>query len=134
MPEGYQPHHEAIKLRLHELYSNGKLPMQFLVGDGEPAEAILRTADQVEASLIVIGTHGRRGLKRLLAGSVAEAVLRPSRCPVLTIRSPIDDPTPDPTKKPRRKSKTSHDPADAAQPISPTAQDVAAASPVLEHA
>ncbi|OLL31136.1 universal stress protein UspA [Burkholderia sp. SRS-W-2-2016] len=50
------------------------------------ASAVLRHAQQVDADLIVMGTHGRRGIRRLVIGSVAEQVLRFSRCPVLLIR------------------------------------------------
>ena len=59
---------------------------KLLVGD--PATAIVETADQENADLIVIGTHGRTGLTRLLMGSVAEAVVRRAKCPVLTIKHP----------------------------------------------
>ncbi|SHK02217.1 Nucleotide-binding universal stress protein, UspA family [Rhodothermus profundi] len=48
--------------------------------------AILDYADTVEAELIVLGTHGRRGLRRFLLGSVAEAILRRASVPVLTVR------------------------------------------------
>ncbi len=56
------------------------------VESGEPSDLILQVAKEGGADLIVMGTHGRTGLSRLLIGSVAEAVLRRSRCPVLTIR------------------------------------------------
>lgn len=52
---------------------------------GEPAEMILDTAGAVAADLIVMTTHGRSGLSRLIYGSVAEAVLRRSPIPVLLI-------------------------------------------------
>lgn len=55
---------------------------------GEPSDTILQIAKDGGADLIVMGTHGRTGLSRLLIGSVAEAVLRRSTCPVLTIRVP----------------------------------------------
>ncbi len=55
---------------------------------GEPSDTILHVAKESGADLIVMGTHGRTGLSRLLIGSVAEAVLRRSSCPVLTIRVP----------------------------------------------
>lgn len=48
--------------------------------------AILDYADTVEAELIVLGTHGRRGLQRFLLGSVAEAIVRRASVPVLTVR------------------------------------------------
>jgi nucleotide-binding universal stress UspA family protein len=54
---------------------------------GAPWEQILATAEQVDAGLIVVGTHGRRGLPRALLGSVAEKVVRLSRIPVLTIHA-----------------------------------------------
>lgn len=44
-------------------------------GTGDAAETIVALADAEQADLIVIGTHGRRGIKRLLMGSVAEAVV-----------------------------------------------------------
>jgi len=56
------------------------------VYDGDARDAILRAADAVHADLIVIGTHGRRGLSRVLLGSVAEDVLRRASCPVLAVR------------------------------------------------
>jgi universal stress protein A len=55
---------------------------------GEPSDTILQIARDGGADLIVMGTHGRTGLSRLLIGSVAEAVLRRSTCPVLTVRVP----------------------------------------------
>ena len=55
---------------------------------GNPADEILRFADEQGVDLIVLGTHGRTGTARLLTGSVAEAVIRKSPCPVLTIRQP----------------------------------------------
>lgn len=52
---------------------------------GDPALEILRAATKLGADLIVIGTHGRRGLSRVLLGSVAEKVVRLSPVPVLTV-------------------------------------------------
>jgi nucleotide-binding universal stress UspA family protein len=52
---------------------------------GRAWEQILDTAEKVDAGLIVIGTHGRRGLPRALLGSVAERVVRLSPVPVLTV-------------------------------------------------
>jgi nucleotide-binding universal stress UspA family protein len=51
-----------------------------------PVPAILDTAEQEKADLIVMGTHGRSGLSRLMLGSVAERVLRETHVPVLTVR------------------------------------------------
>ena len=54
--------------------------------DGKPASAIAALARQSDADLIVMGTHGRRGVSHVLLGSVAERVLRTAHCPVLTVR------------------------------------------------
>jgi|SRR5579884_2395558 universal stress protein A len=56
---------------------------------GDPAAAILKAAQEIGADLIVMGTHGRTGLHRLLMGSVAERVVRKAPCPVLTVRTPV---------------------------------------------
>jgi universal stress protein A len=55
---------------------------------GTPAKSIIEYAREQGADLIVMGTHGRRGLSHALLGSVAERVLRTAPCPVLTIRRP----------------------------------------------
>lgn len=56
--------------------------------EGEPAGSIVDLAHQAGADLIVIGSHGRTGLARLLMGSVAEHVVRKAACPVLTVKTP----------------------------------------------
>jgi nucleotide-binding universal stress UspA family protein len=58
-----------------------------VVMEGWPPEEIVRLARKRRADLIVIGTHGRRGMKRLLLGSVAERVILLAPCPVLTVRA-----------------------------------------------
>jgi nucleotide-binding universal stress UspA family protein len=59
-------------------------PARVEVGDAR--EIIDQVAQIIDADLIVMGTHGRRGVKRALLGSVTESVLRTSPCPVLAIR------------------------------------------------
>jgi universal stress protein A len=59
---------------------------------GNPADAIVHEAEVENADLIVMGTHGRTGLTRLLMGSVAEAVVRRAKCPVLTVKQPAEVP------------------------------------------
>lgn len=56
------------------------------VEEGDPREAILRVAHSIGSGLIVMGTHGRTGIRRLTLGSVAEQVVHSSSIPVLTIR------------------------------------------------
>lgn len=53
---------------------------------GDPRDLITETADLIDADLIVMGTHGRRGLSRFFVGSVAEDVARRAPCPVLLVR------------------------------------------------
>lgn len=65
------------------------------VESGDPAERIVDYADEVDADLIVLGTHGRSGIERRLIGSVAENVVRQARHPVMTVRLPETDVTVD---------------------------------------
>jgi len=53
--------------------------------EGIPYKEVVRLAGELEADLIVMGTHGRTGIKHLLLGSVAERVVRSSRIPVITV-------------------------------------------------
>jgi len=61
-----------------------------------PAEAIVNRASDDTFDLIVMGTHGRRGVERLLSGSVSEEVVRQAPCPVFTVLSKDDEPSPGP--------------------------------------
>jgi nucleotide-binding universal stress UspA family protein len=54
----------------------------------DPYDEIIRYAENKDIDLIVMATHGRRGVDRLLMGSVTEKVVRTARCPVLTVRHP----------------------------------------------
>jgi nucleotide-binding universal stress UspA family protein len=53
---------------------------------GGSSEEIVRAAAELDADLIVVGTHGRTGVRRLLLGSVAESVVRHAGCPVMVVR------------------------------------------------
>ena len=59
---------------------------QMLIKSGDPRDMINRTATELGIDLIVMGTHGRRGLSRALLGSTAETVVRSAPCAVLTVR------------------------------------------------
>jgi nucleotide-binding universal stress UspA family protein len=59
---------------------------------GTPALGIVEVAKMTRADLIVVGTHGRRGLSHLAFGSVAEAVVRTAPCSVLTVRARVLSP------------------------------------------
>ncbi|MCU4799672.1 universal stress protein [Halobacteria archaeon HArc-gm2] len=56
------------------------------ITDGAPATQIIDCADEADCDVVVMGTHGRGGLNRLLLGSVAEHVVRRSSVPVVTVR------------------------------------------------
>lgn len=56
---------------------------------GIPYDEITAAASRIDASLIVLGTHGRTGLDHILFGSTAERVVRSASCPVLTVRLPV---------------------------------------------
>jgi hypothetical protein len=53
---------------------------------GHPADAIVRTAEELDVDLIIMATHGRTGVPHIVLGSVAEKVVRHAPCPVLTVR------------------------------------------------
>jgi nucleotide-binding universal stress UspA family protein len=69
-PDGV-PH--TVKVAAHE-------------ASGKPADVIIQMASDLLAAVVVVGTHGRKGLQRMLLGSVAEAVVRNAGCPVLVVR------------------------------------------------
>lgn len=62
------------------------VPVESNLVDGSPAKEIVEYASSAGCDVIVMGTHGRSGVDRLLLGSVAERVVRSSEVPVLTIR------------------------------------------------
>jgi nucleotide-binding universal stress UspA family protein len=63
-----------------------KYPVEIQLEQGEAAPLTIRAAEKLGCSLIVLGTHGRTGLGRVLMGSVAEAILRGAPCPVLALK------------------------------------------------
>jgi len=82
---------ERITTRMQELaaaLTRTGLAAEVHLRGGVPADAILGAVRALNCDLIVMGTHGRRGLSHFMAGSVTEAVLRKAQCPVLTVRSP----------------------------------------------
>jgi nucleotide-binding universal stress UspA family protein len=76
---------------LYEKNKNRGVETTAILRDGVAWEEISATADQIGAHLIVIGTHGRRGLARALLGSVAENVIRTSHVPVLVVHGPREE-------------------------------------------
>lgn len=93
--DGYMPQIDEIAREEYE-HLLATLPTsrvayehRFLRGDA--ANVILRLAEREQVDVIVIGTHGRTGLKRLLMGSVAELVVRRAKCSALTIKQPSEE-------------------------------------------
>jgi nucleotide-binding universal stress UspA family protein len=88
VPEEYG--YEEAEERLAKLQSPySSVQMKRLIREGDVASEILALAKDGPCDLIVMGTHGRTGLSRLLMGSVAEEVVRKARCPVLTVKTPF---------------------------------------------
>ena len=93
MPQSTAPeavrfdHAEETRAALQKLVPDTfKGEWKIRVAAGKTADVILRTAQEQDADLIVMGTHGRTGLCHTLLGSVAEAVMHRAPCPVLMIR------------------------------------------------
>jgi nucleotide-binding universal stress UspA family protein len=81
--------HPGPSAQLHHIEAtDAGVRVRHRLVEGEPAGQIVQFADEVQADLIIMGTHGRTGVRRLLLGSVAEHVLRRALCPVLTITIP----------------------------------------------
>ena len=80
------PTEEALT-RLQDLIPDtGRGTWDVAVATGQPADAVVRVAQERGVDLIVMATHGRTGLQHILLGSVAEKVVRLAPCPVLTVR------------------------------------------------
>jgi nucleotide-binding universal stress UspA family protein len=84
---------EDVKAKLAKVVptvSNVKYDQHYLMGS--PQNEILQIANEQGVDLIVMGSHGRTGISRLLMGSVAEAVMRRANCPVLVVKRPMNVP------------------------------------------
>jgi nucleotide-binding universal stress UspA family protein len=95
MAMGYAPELEEMKKPAQELVERVAMQMrgagfkaETAVEVGDVRERILDSASEWRADLIVLGSHGKRGLQRFLLGSVAEFVARHARCSVHIIRTP----------------------------------------------
>lgn len=73
--------------RIADKHKESGLVGQLLVRLGDPRDSIVRTAKELPSDLIVMSSHGRQGLSRMLLGSVAETVVRTAPCPVLVVRA-----------------------------------------------
>jgi nucleotide-binding universal stress UspA family protein len=81
---------DPLRDRLHQLRpGDPTVPVEHCLVEGNAAPEILRVAEETRCDVIVLGTHGRTGLARLLMGSVAEQVVRRACCPVLMVKGPF---------------------------------------------
>jgi nucleotide-binding universal stress UspA family protein len=84
-----EPDMNAIRNMLAEVVpTDTQVSHEHRLLTGDPATEIVRLATEEDVDLIVMGTHGRTGLRRMLMGSVAEAVVRHADCPVFTLKEP----------------------------------------------
>ena len=87
VPPDPWPTIEEAKARLRELEGHAHhMRVESQVMEGDPVDMILRGAEEMHRDVIIMGTHGRTALTRLLLGSVAESVIRKAPCPVLTAK------------------------------------------------
>jgi nucleotide-binding universal stress UspA family protein len=74
------------RARLDQAAQQVGLRAELRVADGAPAATIVKAAQTLDAGLLVIGTHGRTGLRRVVLGSVAETIARTATCSLLVVR------------------------------------------------
>lgn len=74
-----------------QIFRDAGCAVSIALEHGDVCEAILSACTRTGASLIIMGTHGRKGLRRLVEGSVAESVIRQANCPVVTVRTQEPD-------------------------------------------
>ncbi len=85
-----EPDKEELKRMLSEVVpTDSAVAYEHRLMIGSPAQAILEMAERENADLIVMATHGRTGLFRMLMGSIAEEVVRKAQCPVLTVKGVV---------------------------------------------
>ena len=77
--------------KLAECEECAGLDLEEIIVHGDAAAEIVRVAAEREVDLIVISSHGRTGLGRMIFGSTAEAVVRHAGCPVLVVKPPPDE-------------------------------------------
>ncbi len=86
-PVVFQRHYEDAGVRLAEIGRTeaGGIKLETLLKTGHPAEEIVAAAHELEGDLLIMATHARTGVPRLVLGSVAERVLREAPCLVMTV-------------------------------------------------
>jgi nucleotide-binding universal stress UspA family protein len=89
--DGYAQDARRILEEVVGVGAKSGVPVETRMIKGIPFDAIVRLGKELPADLIIIGTHGRRGVSHFLLGSVAEKVVRNAPCPVLTVRTEEHD-------------------------------------------
>lgn len=84
--EGLKEARELGKESLNKFAKSFDVETETIFAEGDPGHEIVRIAEEINADLIVLGTHGYSGWKRFTIGSVAELVVRHAPCAVLTIK------------------------------------------------
>lgn len=90
---GLESRADTIVKNVERMADAHGVPVETDILEGDPAQQILDYANEIDADVIVSGTHGRSGVKRQLLGSVAERLVRHSDVPVLTVQLPETDVT-----------------------------------------
>ena len=81
---------EAVVDKAKVVLRESGLPTEGLILEGDPREVLLQEIDKQRADLLVMGSHGRTGLTKLLLGSVSSHAVTHARCSVLVVKSPED--------------------------------------------
>jgi len=77
---------DDMEVILEEFHRKG-FKAEYGVVIGNPADSILEKIEELNINLVIMGSHGKKGLSRLIMGSVAETVVRKANCPVLIVKS-----------------------------------------------
>ena len=87
LPELLDNFREQTKSFIKTILDNNDLkPSEVFFESGNPADIVIQTTSRWQADVLVVGTHGRSGLDRLLIGSVAEDIIRQSSVPVFVVK------------------------------------------------
>lgn len=86
LTERFERRFKAMVERIKKQAKAKGVKAEGVVKIGEPYDVIINAAKEKKADLIVMGSHGRRGLSRLLMGSVTERVIGHAKCPVLVVK------------------------------------------------
>lgn len=86
----HEPDHDGVRRMLHERKpSNAGVHAEHHLLQGDPALEIVALAEHEHADMIVMSSHGRTGLARLMMGSITEAVMRAAPCPILIVKPQV---------------------------------------------